>query len=209
MLRLFIMLFISCFFIFSCDNPRSFTLQELENNHYNQLQLRVNYALDSDGFRQIFKEFNSLSQQQILDKLTVKGLELHLASFGFYYLANSYAAAGDFDKALKYHQLAAEDYINPQSLLKLAEYYFFEKKDYIKSYEYLHQSLEVIVEITANDYLHILSENSKDKSQFLLAELEAMGMKGLFDRTAIREKLKKDLPALLEQYQKMYLVANN
>lgn len=205
MLRPFYLLLFFFLLTFSaCDNPRNYSLQELENNHYNQLQLRVQAALSSEEFEAIFKEFSALTIDQILARLSAKDLELHVASYGFYYLANSYAAAGDLDNALKYHQIAAKDYINPQSLLKLAEFNFFKEKNYPKAYEYLHQSLEVTVEITNNDYLHILSKNGKDKLQYMLDELERSGTKGEFDRDSLREKLKIELPPLLEQYRTMY-----
>ena len=148
-LSLVFALFILC--LFSCDNSRNYTLEELEKNHYNSLELRVDAALDAEGYKKIFEEFQDLNKDQILDRLSAKGLELHQASFGLYYLATAYAVDGDMQNALKYHEVAAEHYLNPQSLLKLAELNFHVRKDYIKAYEYLHQSLEITIEITENN----------------------------------------------------------
>lgn len=188
----------------SCDDARNYTLKELEANLYNDLELRVEPALDADQYKELFKQFKAMNQEQILGKLSEQGLELHQASFGLYYLANTYAADKDFENTIRYHKIAAEQYINPQSLLKLAEINFHVNKDYAKAYKYLHQSLEVTVEITENNRSHPLAKNGKDKAQFLLQELELSGNKGAFDKAAIREALKASLPALLEQYRKMY-----
>lgn len=197
-----LLLFILCFF--SCDNTKSYTLEELENNHYNTLNLRVEAALDADGYKKLFEEFQDLHKEEILNRLSAKNLELHSASFGLYYLANAYAVEGDIKNALKYHTIAAENYLNPQSLLKLAELNFHVNKDYPKAYEYLHQSLEITIEITENNRSHPVAKNGKDKAQFLLQELEIMGEKGVFDKAAIRTKLKETLPPLMDKYRELY-----
>jgi len=201
-LSLIFALFTLC--LFSCDNPRNYTLEELEKNHYNNLGLRVEAALDAEGYKKTFEEFQNLKKEEILSRLSAKDLELHYASFGLYYLATAYAIKNDIENALKYHKIAAEYYLNPQSLLKLAELNFHIHKDYPKAYEYLHQSLEITVEITENNRSHPLSKNGKNKAQYLLQELERMGERNIFDRTAIRTKLKKELTPLMEKYRKMY-----
>lgn len=201
-LSLIFTLFTLC--LFSCDNPKSYTLEELEKNHYNDLGLRVEAGLDAEGYKKIFEAFQSFNKEEILARLSVKDLELHDASFAFYYLANTYAAEKNMDNALKYHEIAAKHYLNPQSLLKLAEFNFHVNKDYTKAYEYLHQSLEITIEITANNRSHPVAKNGKDKAQYLLQELERMGERGLFDKAAIRTQLKETLPPLMEQYRAIY-----
>ena len=195
------------FCISSCDNSRSFSLTELENNTFNSLKLRVAPALNKEGFEAIFLELGGMNRQQILNRLKTRDLELNLASFGFYYLANSYAATGDLDQAIKYHNIAAHKYINPQSLLKLAELNFFKERNYFMAYEYLHQSLEVIVEVTGNNRSHPLSKNGKNKAQYLLDELGKLAEANEFDIVAIRTKLKKELPGLLDKYREIYVLA--
>jgi tetratricopeptide (TPR) repeat protein len=201
-LSLILPLFFLC--LFSCDNPKNYTLEELEKNHYNKLNLRVEAALDAEGYQKLFEEFQDLHKEEILNRLSTKKLELHKASFGLYYLANAYAVEGDMENALKYHTIAAEDYLNPQSLLKLAELNFHVNKDYPKAYEYLHQSLEITIEITENNRSHPVAKNGKDKAQFLLQELEIMGEKGVFDKAAIRAQLKETLPPLMDKYRELY-----
>ena len=190
--------------IAACESPRIYTLEELERNNYNDLQLRVSPAIGAEDFEQIFKELGELNSEQILTKLSTENLELNEVSFCFYYLANSYAAAGDIEQAIKYHRIAAHQYINPQSLLKLAELNFFRDKNYARAYEYLHQSLEVKVEITENNRSHPLAKNGKIKAQHLLEELEKLGKDKVFDKEAVREKLKAELPVLLDNYRAIY-----
>jgi hypothetical protein len=201
-LSLIFALFILC--LFSCKNPRSYTLEELENNHYNSLELPVDAALDAKGYKKIFDEFQNLDKEQILNRLNDTGLELHHASFALYYLATSYAIERDMENALKYHKIAAVDYLNPQSLLKLAEFNFHVRKDYTKAYEYLHQSLEITIEITENNRSHPVAKNGKDKAQFLLQELERMGERKVFDKAATRAQLKETLSPLMDKYRELY-----
>jgi tetratricopeptide (TPR) repeat protein len=201
-LSLIFALFTLC--LFSCDNPKNYTLEELEKNHYNALEVRVDPALDAEGYKRIFEDFQALNKEDILKRLSSKGLELHRASFGLYYLANAYAAEKDMDNAVKYHKIAAEHYLNPQSLLKLAELNFHVRKDYPKAYKYLHQSLEITVEITANNRSHPVAKNGKDKAQFLLQEMDRMGERGAFDKTAVREQLKIELTPLMDKYREIY-----
>jgi hypothetical protein len=190
--------------LFSCDNPKHYTLEELETNHYNALALPVKAALDAEGYKKLFKEFQGLNKDQILDRLNSKGLELHKASFGFYYLATAYAVDGDMKNAIKYHKIAAEEYLNPQSLLKLAELNFHVHKDYAKAYVYLHQSLEITIEITENNRSHPVAKNGKDKAQFLLQELERMGDRNIFDKAALRAQLKIELTPIVDKYREIY-----
>lgn len=188
----------------SCDDSRSYTLEELETNSYNDLQLRVEPALDADRFKELFKQFKAMDKEQVLDKLDERGLELHQASFALYYLANTYAANKEFDKAIKYHEIAANQYINPQSLLKLAEINFHVNKDYVTAYKYLYKSLEVGVEIHNHNNSHPLAKNGKDKMEYIRHELELMSKKGAFNEAAVREELRATLPTLLDKYREIY-----
>jgi len=201
-LSLIFALLILC--LFSCDNSKNYTLEELEKNHYNNLSLRVDPALDAEGYKKLFERFQDLKKDQILTRLKAKDLELHHASFGLYYLATAYAVNGDMKNALKYHEVAAEHYLNPQSLLKLAELNFHVRKDYVKAYEYLHQSLEITIEITENNRSHPVAKNGKDKAQFLLQELERMGERKVFDKAATRAHLKVELTPMVNRYREIY-----
>ncbi len=192
-----------CFFIISCDTAVNYSMEALEKNKYNNLKMQVEASMDKAGYESMFSQFASLNKEQILDRMASDNLELHVASYGFYYLANQYASEGKIDSALIYHQIAADQYINPQSLLKLSEFYF-RKKDYTKSYEYLHQSLEVTVEITDNNRIHPLTKNSKNKAQHMLEEMNSAGARKEFDIVAVRKKLKAELPVLLLKYREIY-----
>lgn len=189
--------------LFSCDKSRNYTLEELEKNSMNNLGLRVT-VMDAEAYQELFGKFQALNKDQILEELKVKDLELNHASFGFYYLANTCAANQEMDNAVKYHTIAAEHYLNPQSLLKLAELNFHVHKDYTQAYKYLHRSLEITVEITENNRSHPVAKNGKDKAQYLLQELERMGERGAFDKAVVRADLKEELPPLMDKYRAIY-----
>lgn len=188
----------------ACESNVSYTLEQLENNEYNALNIPANGKITDHDFRQLFEELKNMNNDELTAILTGNNLELNKASFCLYYMANNYAREKNLEKAMQYHQLAAHQYINPQSLLKLAEWNFFKEENFAKAYEYLHQSLEVTVEITGNNRSHPIANNGKDKAQFMLEELEKRAASGAFDRTAVRQKLKNELPILLETYRKIY-----
>ena len=55
---------IGLFFILmlvSCDNSRSYSLEELENNHYNQLQMPVEEKFTAEQYNALFDELYSMS----------------------------------------------------------------------------------------------------------------------------------------------------
>jgi len=88
--------------------------------------------------------------------------------------------------------------------MKLAELNFFKEKNYAKAYEYLHQSLEVTVEITDNNRSHPLAQNGKNRAQNMLIELDQLSTDNQFDKETTREKLKTELPILLNKYREIY-----
>lgn len=190
--------------LIGCQPERTYTLEELLTNHYNQLNLPVTSALEVEGFEAIFETYQDLNQTALKEQLTTTSLELHETSFGLYYLANAHARENDLRQAVDYHLAAANHYLNPLSFLKLAERAFFAEKDYTQAYFYLHHALEILVEITGNNRSHPLSRNTKDKAQFMLQELERMGDQGLFDKATTREQLKAVLPDITQQYRRLY-----
>lgn len=188
----------------ACQGEQSHSLEELSHNANNQLGLTVHQNMEREDYLQLFKQFQGLSVEEIQSQLTSQPIHLQEASFGFYYLANAYAGEGQLEQALQYHQLAAEQYYNPQSYLKLAEREYFLTKDFAKAFFYLHHALEIALEITHNNRSHPIAQNIKDKSQFLLQELEQLGAQGAFDREGVWTKLKEIMPQVVEQFRQLY-----
>ena len=185
---------------------------DLENNTLNQLELRVEKKLDSEKLEKILEKLSVRDTLKIIKILEAPNATLNDVSYGLYYLANSYAGQGQMGRAKYYHMIATEKYLNPLSMLKLAQLYFdgmdhaslHIEQDYVKSYIYLHQAMEVLTEITGNNRSHILARNTKDYDMYLLGELDKKSKEGLFDEKVIRDQLRKDLPPMLEQLKKMY-----
>lgn len=188
----------------SCQEKKSYSLEELSKNSYNQLELPVPPKMEREDYLQLFESFQSLSVEEIKAKLTSQPIQLWEASFGFYYLANAFAKEQQLEQTLLCHKIAAEQYLNPQSYLKLAERAYFLTKDFAQAFHYLHHALEISLEITQNNRSHPIAQNIKDKSQFLLQELEQLGKKGAFDRNAAWAALKKIMPEVIERFRKMY-----
>lgn len=198
--------------VIGCKQTTEYTLIELENNPLNILALRVEGNLDSDQLEKLLDKLAVRDTTKIIRILEAPNVTLHEASYGLYYLANTYAGEGELSRAKYYHEVAAEKYLNPLSMLKLAQLYYEGmnhptlqvEQDNIKAYIYLHQAMEVLTEITANNRSHILAKNTKDYDMYLLEELRKRAKEGAFDEKAIRAKLRKELPPMLEELKKMY-----
>ncbi len=198
--------------VVSCEETKKYTLVDLENNTLNQLELRVEKELDSEKLEKILEKLSLRDTLKIIKILEAPNATLNDVSYGLYYLANSHAGQGQMNRAKYYHTIATEKYLNPLSMLKLAQLYFDGmehaslqvEQDYVKSYIYLHQAMEVLTEITGNNRSHILARNTKDYDMYLLEELGKKSKEGIFDEKVVRDQLRKDLPPMLEQLKKMY-----
>lgn len=188
----------------ACQEEQKYSLEELSKNTFNQLDLPVAENMEREDYLKLFDSFQGLSAQEIETRLTSQPINLQEASFGFYYLANAYAKEQQLDQALVYHTIAAQQYFNPQSYLKLAEREYFLTKDYEQAFRYLHHALEVSLEITNNNRTHPIAQNIREKSQFLLQELEQLAAKNAFDRAATWAALKAIMTKKIERFRKMY-----
>lgn len=201
-------------FLSSCDNTRKYSVEELENNQFNSLNLPVKEDINSKELSKVVDELAELDTKQLLEQLEVKGLELNKASYAFYYLGNNAVKENDFEKFYSYHKIAAEQYLNPLSMIKLAQMYQRGlpqlknpiRPDLARSYEYLHQAMECITEITRNNRTHVLVKNTKDIDMKMLEDLDKAAKAGAFKKREIREKLKSELPELLGHLKDMYKI---
>lgn len=195
---------LSFLMLISCNNFESYKLDHLLNSSANSLQLPVEKNYTAEKYAQLFEKLKDLSKNDLIQQLQQVRPELHEVSYGLYYLANAYAADNEIDSAILCHKAAANQYLNPQSFLKMAEWYFYREKKFGLAYECLHQSLELTVEITQNNPQHPLAKNSKNKLQFLLSSLESAAKEAVFDKEKVRIILKEQLPKLLKQQQILY-----
>ncbi|MGH1335481.1 MAG: hypothetical protein ACRBFS_05080 [Aureispira sp.] len=188
----------------ACQEEQKYSLEELSKNTFNQLELPVAEKMEREDYLKLFETFQEFSVEAIKTHLTNQPINLQEASFGFYYLANAYAKENQLEQALLYHEIAAKQYFNPQSYLKLAEREYFVTKDFKQAFHYLHHALEISLEITDNNRSHPIAQNIRNKSQFLLQELEQLATKGAFDRTATWNALKEVMTEKIERFRKMY-----
>ena len=198
---LFLFLFI-CFP--ACETAMQYDLAILSDNKYNRLNLKVQNFENIQDYEALFDQFDQKDTSDLIDMLKTSSKELHFVSFFFYYLANAYAKHSENSAALKYHLIAAQQYLNPQSYLKLAEYNFFVTKDLIESYKSLRTSLELKVEFTQNNRSHPLAVFGKDKAQYLLDQFNLLNEAGAVKLDSLNQQLKLDLPEIMEQCRKMY-----
>lgn len=190
--------------LIACEGEKAHSLEDLSQNKQNSLQLAVSEKMERENYLKLFETFQDKSIEEIKQYMSGQVITLQEASFGFYYLANAYAKDNQMDQALLYHTIAAKQYLNPQSYLKLAEREYFLTKDFAQAFYYLHHALEIALEITHNNQTHPIAKNIKHKGQFLLQELEQIASKGGFDRAATWAKLKTVMENVVKQYRSMY-----
>lgn len=201
-----LLFFITCFQ--ACERNKRYELDVLKKNYLNQKKLRVSDMSDFKAFDLLFEKLSELSNEELIKLIESDNPELYEVSYAFYYIGNNYARAQDNQKALDFHRINAANYLNPQSFLKLSEYYFYVDKDYEKSYINLATALELKIEFTSNNRSHPIAKNGREKSQYLLSELKKIAAEQKFNMVTINEKLKNKLPELMEQCRVMYKLAN-
>lgn len=190
--------------LIACQEEQKYSLEELSQNTFNQLELPVTEKMEREDYLKLFESFQDLSIEAIETYLSNQPITLQEASFGFYYLANAYASENQLEQALLYHEIAAKQYFNPQSYIKLAEREYFVTKDFKQAFNYLHHGLEISLEITENNSYHPIAQNIRHKSQFLLQELELLAQKGAFDRADIWAELKAGMPSFIDKFKEFY-----
>lgn len=211
-MKYYIVLAVLLLSLVACQQQKSYSLEQLQENPNNQLQLPVVANMDNFALEKLLEKFSSLDTSKLLQEMTKSGATLQEISYGFYYLANHAAQVGKTKEALNYHEIAATQYLNPLSMLKLAQANFMGinqppvvyPQDYQQAYIHLHEAMETLTEITNNNRSHVLAKATKDYDMYLLGELQRAAKAGKFDEAATREQLKKDLTPMMEQLRAMY-----
>jgi hypothetical protein len=205
------------------DNPenKSFRLPELEKNKDNVLKLRVEEKPDLMVLTDKLSEMNRGGIEKFLEK---KGLSLFEASYALHFLGNRYFSENQFDKGMLYQQIAADYYLNPYAMLRLALIYSksadeiqkslpkgqatYFKQDFAKSFYYLHWAIN-----TAIMTMEYFSDRTvaEDINRFgapiiSLYEKKDAAILGNFDITAAEKKAVDNLPIIKATFEKLYRV---
>jgi hypothetical protein len=138
------------------ENPKfkTYSLQQLEANNENSLQLASEENPDIYRLVQKLSEMDRSSIEKLLQK---KGLNIFEASYGFHFLGNRYFTENQFEKGMFYQQLSADQYMNPYAMLRLSLIFSKSREeiqsslpegqaanfqqDYSKSFYYLHRAI--------------------------------------------------------------------
>lgn len=211
-------------FCFACqsDQPqKEFTVEELENNTQNQLELPVEEEVDL--FR-LQEELEKLDKGAIEKRLEKKGLALVEASYLFNTLGLRYFQEDNFKKGMYYHKVAADQYLNPLAMVRLAHIYSdsasdVQKKfpnaelsgfeqDFEKVYHYLHYGLNMAILTMERfqDDSAVKEVNYMSRSLTDLFQSRDSSILGDFDVQAAEEAMKKELPAIREKFENLYRV---
>lgn len=111
--------FIQRLFMSSAKKPAS--LAELCDNQYN----RHGYAVgDFSDVNEMLASYTKLDQEQLLKTLEQEATTLYEVSYGLYFLSMRYMQQEAYQDGFRYLAIAADDYLNPLAMVKLARLYY-------------------------------------------------------------------------------------
>jgi len=209
--------------VFACnsDNPKnkSYTLEQLEQNKQNSLGIESIEKPDLMALNQKLSEAKKEEIEKILQK---KGLNFFEASYALHYLGNRYFADDNFEKGMFYQHLAADEYLNPYAMLRLAIMYSKTKEEiaarlpkgkeinfernFPKSFRYLLWALNTAI-LTMEYFEDRTAVDDINKFGAPLIELYEKRDSSLlkdFDIAKAEENGKKELPEIEAKFLKVY-----
>lgn len=213
------------FSILACnsDNPKNkaYTLEQLEQNKQNSLGIE---SIEKPDLMALNQKMSEAKKEEIEKLLQKKGLNFFEASYALHYLGNRYFAEDNFEKGLFYQHLAADEYLNPYAMLRLAIMYSKSKediatrlpkgkeikfeRDYAKSFRYLLWALNTAV-LTMEYFEDRTAVDDINKFGAQLIEFYEKRDSNLlrdFDIAKAEEKGKKELPEIKAMFLKVYRV---
>jgi hypothetical protein len=211
------------FIVIACesDNPKNsnYSLEQLEKNKQNALGLE---SIENPDLLALTQKLNEAKKEEIEKLLQKKGLNFFEASYGLHYLGNRYFAEDDFEKGMYYQQLAADEYLNPYAMLRLAIIYSKTKeeissklpkgkkidfeRDYEKSFRYL--LLAINTAVLTMEYFEdrsVMDDINKFGAPLVeLYEKRDSSLLKDFDIAKSEEKAKKELPDIKAAFLRVY-----
>lgn len=214
---LFVMLFWGACTSINQEETVSYTLEQLQDNMRNKQGLKVESSVK---IGELCEHFKAQSLEEIKEELSKEGLGLYEASYGLHYIGNRYLQAGDFKHGFHFLEVAADEYLNPLSMLKLARIYYMPtqkleesfpeggldgfKQDWQRAYYYINMSLSITEQITGGRRGHYLIDVVVFNGVGILDELSAYGQQGKFDEATARKYVDQHMPDNLALYEYMY-----
>ena len=210
----------------SCESDRplqAYSIEELEKNEQNDLKLAVE---ENPDILTLTGELEKLDRAGVEARLQKKGLGLMEASYLFYTLGLRYFQEEDFQNGMKYQKLAADQYLNPLAMIRLAHIYtdstssvqkmFPEadlgdfEQDFDKVYHYLHYGLNMAIlsmEHFQDNYV-VKEANFMSGPLTNLFQARDSSVIGNFDVKAAEAAMKAELPAIREKFEAFYGVGD-
>lgn len=215
-LLIVILLFSACSSI-NQEEAVSYSLEQLQDNMRNKQQLKVEPKIK---IGELCESLKAQSLEEIKERLTKESLGLYEASFGLHYMGNRYLQSGDFQHGFHFLEVAADEYLNPLAMLKLARIYYMPteklaesfpegslqgfEQDWQRAYYYINMSLSITERITGGRRGHYLIDVVVFNGVGILDQLTAYGQQGKFDEVAARKYVDEHMPKNLTLYERMY-----
>jgi hypothetical protein len=211
------------FIVLACksDNPKNriYSLEQLEKNKQNALGIE---SIEKPDLMALTQKLNEAKKEEIEKMLQKKGLNFFEASYGLHYLGNRYFAEDDFEKGIYYQQLAADEYLNPYAMLRLAIIYSKTKeeisaklpkgkkiefeRDYEKSFRYLLWSINTgVLTMEYFEDRTVMDDINKFGAPLIeLYEKRDSSLLRDFDIAKAEEKAKKEVPEIKAAFLRVY-----
>lgn len=206
--------FIQRLFMSSAKKPAS--LAEMFDNQYN----RHGYAVgDFSQVSQILASYTNWDKEELLNQLEQEAMTLYEVSYGLYCLSMRCMQQEAYQDGFRYLSIAADDYLNPLAMVKLARLYYHgaqkmnippevlvsREQDLVRAYYYITLAFQIGGVITdtfgKNKVLDAIVNSG-------LALLDTFNLPDIKQKLAVQSAdstLLESLPEKVGIYREMYL----
>ncbi len=216
--------FLVIVFLTACQSEKTkvYSLSELEQNKKNILGLKANTQPD---LKKLCDDLFEIEGREKLEKrLSKADIDLFEVSYIFYTLGVDYLRHNDFEKGMQYLHIAADDYLNPLAMIRLARIYVETKEvvsskfpqgavkdfeqDFQKVYHYLHWALNTAIltmEYFKDRYaIDIVNEIATPLIDGFEGQNPKFSPPSDFDKDAAAKDMEKQLPTIRAEFEKLY-----
>ena len=195
-------------------------LAELLSNTNNRLALTLETQPDLRKYCELFEQMDSTALLKLLAEPDPKFLEV---AYALHYLANRYFQAGDFERGYACMEASALHYLQPMSLLKLAQIALTEpqrmhkdfpqlkdfKQDPLAAYVYVHRCVDLLaqmMDVWASDfeYRYVFSLVSKPARPFMDWITGPEWAEQLPNQATLQTRLTRELTEQRALFQELY-----
>jgi hypothetical protein len=192
------------------------TLAEMSDNQYNRHGYDVG---DFSEVSQILATYTKFDKEQLLNKLEHEATTLYEVSYGLYFLAMRYMQQEAYQDGFRYLRIAADDYLNPLAMVKLARVYYHgaqkmnippeveitREEDLVSAYYYITLAFQIGGVITDSFGKNKVLDAIVNSGLALLDTFNLPDIKKKLAADSAESTLLESVPEKVRIYREMYL----